>query len=29
MKLALKIAGRPVTDEEVGPVTWDVWMRKK
>jgi uncharacterized damage-inducible protein DinB len=29
MKLALKVAGRPITDEEVGPVTWDVWMRKK
>jgi len=29
MKLALKVAGRPVTDDEVGPVTWDVWMRKK
>jgi len=29
MKLVLKIAGRPITDEEAGPVTWDVWMRKK
>ena len=29
IKLALKVAGRPVTDEEAGPVTWDVWMRKK
>jgi hypothetical protein len=29
MKLALKAAGRPITDEEAGPVTWDVWMRKK
>jgi uncharacterized damage-inducible protein DinB len=29
MKLALKLAGRPMTDEEAGPVTWDVWMRKK
>lgn len=28
MKLALKLAGRPMTDEEAGPVTWDVWMRK-
>ena len=26
---ALKVAGRPLTDEEVGPVTWGVWMRKK
>jgi uncharacterized damage-inducible protein DinB len=29
MKLALKVAGRPMTDEEAGPVTWSVWMRKK
>jgi len=29
IKLALKVAGRPVTDEEAGPVTWGVWMRKK
>ena len=29
MKLALKVAGRPMTDEEAGPATWDVWMRKK
>ena len=29
MKLALKIAGCPLTDEEVGPVTWGIWMRKK
>jgi uncharacterized damage-inducible protein DinB len=29
MKLALKLAGRPMTDEEAGPVTWGVWMRKK
>jgi uncharacterized damage-inducible protein DinB len=29
IKLALKLAGRPITDEEAGPVTWDVWMRKK
>jgi uncharacterized damage-inducible protein DinB len=29
MKLALKLAGRPMSDEEAGPVTWDVWMRKK
>lgn len=28
IKLALKLAGRPITDEEAGPVTWDVWMRK-
>ncbi len=29
MKLALKLAGLPVTDEQAGPVTWGVWMRKK
>jgi uncharacterized damage-inducible protein DinB len=29
MKLALKVAGHPITDEEAGPITWDVWMRKK
>ena len=28
IKLALKLAGRPITDEEAGPVTWGVWMRK-
>ncbi len=29
MKLALKVAGRPMIDHEAGPITWDVWMRKK
>ena len=29
IKLALKVAGRPVTDEEAGPLTWDVWRLKK
>jgi len=29
IKLALKMAGRPISDEEAGPVTWGVWMRKK
>jgi uncharacterized damage-inducible protein DinB len=29
MKLALKMSGRPITDETAGPLTWDVWMRKK
>jgi len=29
IKLALKVAGLPMTDEEAGPVTWNVWMRKK
>jgi uncharacterized damage-inducible protein DinB len=28
IKLALKLAGRPVSDDEAGPVTWDVWMDK-
>jgi uncharacterized damage-inducible protein DinB len=28
VKLALKLAGRPMT-EEAGTVTWDVWMLKK
>jgi len=28
MKLALKAAGMPLDDEEIGEVTWDVWMRK-
>jgi uncharacterized damage-inducible protein DinB len=29
MKLALKVAGRPLTDDEAGPITWDVWIRKR
>ena len=29
IKLALKLAGRPLSDEEAGPGTWHVWMRKK
>ena len=28
IKLALKLAGHPISDKEAGPVTWDVWMRK-
>jgi uncharacterized damage-inducible protein DinB len=28
IKLALKAAGKPFDDEEIGPVTWDVWMDK-
>jgi uncharacterized damage-inducible protein DinB len=28
MKLALKLAGRPLANEIAGPVTWGVWMRK-
>lgn len=29
IKLALKSAGRPISDKEAGPITWGVWMRKK
>jgi uncharacterized damage-inducible protein DinB len=29
IKLALKVAGLPMNDQEAGPVTWGVWMRKK
>lgn len=29
IKLALKATGQPMSDEEAGPVTWDVWMRKE
>jgi uncharacterized damage-inducible protein DinB len=28
IKLALKVAGHPIRDEDAGPVTWDVWMLK-
>ena len=28
IKLALKAAGQPFDDEEIGPVTWDLWMEK-
>ena len=28
IKLALKLAGRPITDDEAGPLTWDLWMKK-
>ena len=28
IKLALKAAGRPFDDEEIGAVTWNVWMKK-
>ena len=28
IKLALKLAGCPLSDEQAGPVTWSVWMRK-
>lgn len=29
IKVALKVAGRPIADKEAGPGTWGVWMRKK
>ena len=29
IKLALKLAGRPINDDEAGPLTWDVWRRKR
>lgn len=28
IKLALKLAGHPFDDEEIGALTWDVWLRK-
>ena len=29
VKLALKAAGLPMSDEVAGPITWSIWMRKK
>ena len=29
IKLALKLAGRPISDDDAGPATWDVWRRKR
>ena len=29
IKLALKLAGHPITDDVAGPGTWRVWMDKK
>jgi uncharacterized damage-inducible protein DinB len=29
IKLSLKLAGRPITNEVAGPLTWRVWMRKR
>jgi uncharacterized damage-inducible protein DinB len=29
IKLALKLAGHPISDEEVGVGTWGIWMDKK
>jgi uncharacterized damage-inducible protein DinB len=28
IKLALKAAGHPMSDEDAGPITWDVWLDK-
>ena len=28
IKLALKMAGQPLDDHAIGPLTWDVWMEK-
>lgn len=28
IKLGLKLAGRPITNEQAGPLTWSVWMKK-
>jgi uncharacterized damage-inducible protein DinB len=28
IKLALKAAGHDLEDEEIGPLTWDLWMEK-
>ena len=29
IKLALKLAGHPIRDDEAGPLTWDVWRTKR
>jgi uncharacterized damage-inducible protein DinB len=29
IKLALKLAGRPLTDDDAGAVTWGVWMDRQ
>lgn len=29
IKLALKLAGRPIPDDDAGPLTWDIWRRKQ
>lgn len=28
IKLALKLAGRPISNEAAGPLTWHIWMNK-
>jgi hypothetical protein len=29
IKLALKLAGLPISDDAAGPLTWGVWMKKQ
>ena len=29
IKLALKVAGHPIANDVAGPLTWDIWRRKK
>jgi uncharacterized damage-inducible protein DinB len=29
IKLALKLTGQPMSDEQAGPFTWDIWMEKQ
>jgi uncharacterized damage-inducible protein DinB len=29
IKLALKLAGHPIGNKEIGPLTWGIWMRKR
>ena len=29
IKLALKLAGHPISDDEAGPFTWDVWRSRR
>ena len=28
IKLALKLSGLPISDDDAGPATWDVWRRR-
>ena len=28
IKLALKLAGHPISNDDAGPFTWDVWRRR-
>lgn len=28
IKLALKLTGRPINDDQAGPITWDIWRRR-